>query len=201
MFSVEGRDDWMSAQLCSLASSVRDALGTCGLVQSRPVAIEVVDDLRHPMGDCLASYDCDEEVIRLTSPDSFRGALDPDALYARLPEDVLTKALLTHEMAHAFATQAAGERRIDIVDQEYIAAAMELHLMEPRYRAVILDAAPVDAPPSETLIDIWIYGFSPRRFAVNAWRHFQEPENGCALVRRIVAGEASFAKAARPELR
>ena len=184
-----------------MASAVRDALGECGLVQQRPIAIGVMDGLSHPMGTCLAYFDCDEEAIRLTSPASYRVILDPDTPYTRLPEEVLTKALLTHEMAHALVIQTAGERQIDVVDQEYIAAAMELHLMEPRHRATILESAPMEAPPGEPLIDIWIYGFAPRWFAVNAWRHFQEPENGCALIRRIVIGEESFSKASRPELR
>jgi hypothetical protein len=201
LFSVEARDADFAQGLCSLASEIRDILETCGLAQRRALSIEVVDELSHPLGSCLAYFDCDYDLIRLSDPSTYGTFLEPEDPYSQLPGDVQVRALLTHELSHALATHSAGERRLDIVDQEYIAAAMELDLMEPEFRSIILEATPIARAPSEGLIDIWIYGFAPRKFAVNAWRHFRAQENGCELIRQIVAGEKSFAKALHPELR
>lgn len=200
-FTVDAEDAALAARICTLAQDIRQDLGRCGLTQRRSLTIEIVDDVAHPMGICLAYFDCDYDLIRVTHPDLFSRHLEADAAYARLPGDVALRAVLTHELTHALVAQGAGTRQVDIVDQEYIAAAMELELMDPEWRNVFLQSAPVPLPPSEGLIDIWIYGFTPRKFAVNAWQHFRLPENGCPLVQRLVAGEASFAKPVRPELR
>ena len=201
MFRVEAAEADFSATLCRTASELRTSLARCGLVQRSPLTIEVVESLSHPIGSCLAYFDCEYDLIRLTAPSAYSRILDPEEPYAHLPAGVLARALLTHELAHAFVTQAAQGQQIDIVDQEYIAAAMELEFMSPSYRQVLLEGAPVSLPPSEGLIDIWIYGLSPRKFAVNAWYHFSEIGNGCQLVRQIIAGKVSFSKEMRPDLR
>jgi hypothetical protein len=166
----------------------------CGLVQTRPVAVEVVADISHPIGECLSYFDCALDVIRITEPGTFRAVLQADDPYSRLPVDVLLASLLAHELAHALTAQTAGARQIDIVDQEYIAAALEIEQMDEAWREVLVRAAPVSLPPKPGLIDIWIYGMSPRKFATNAWQHFRLEGNGCGLVAQILAGDFSFAR-------
>ncbi len=201
LFVVDAKNAELASQLCETLPELRDRLESCGLRQDRVLTVEVVEQVDHPLGNCLAYFDCDYDLIRLTEPTKYASILDQDRPYAQLPTDVLFRALITHELTHALVTQSADERAVDIVDQEYIAAAMELDLMEPEHREVILQAAPVDLPPKEGLIDIWIYGFTPRKFAVNAWQHFRAQEDGCAFIQEIVSGKHSFAKAIRPDLR
>ena len=201
LFKVSTTDEEMPQQLCKLATEIRGQLETCGLKQSRALAIEITDSVSHPLGNCLAYFDCEYDVVRISSPSSWDLLLEQDDAYGSLPAEVTLRALLTHELAHALVAQAAGDRKVPMVDQEYIAAAMELEFKEKTWRSVLLDRAAVELPPKEGLIDIWIYGFSPRRFGVNAWQHFRLPENGCSLVQKIAVGEVSFAKRVRPELR
>lgn len=191
-FSVTGADPARAAEICATAAGLRVALDDCGLAQDRPLTIEVVTQVLHPVGSCFAAYDCHFEAIRVLDPALYPTAIPPGEPYARLPAPVVLRALLAHELAHAFATQTAA-RALAPVDQEYIAAAMELETMEPGWRRVYLDALGPEVPPSAGLIDIWIYALAPRAFAANAWRHFALPGNGCDLIGRIVAGEASFA--------
>lgn len=139
--------------------------------------------------------------IRIVDPASYPDVMVPDAIYLLFPKDVLLRSLLTHEMAHALAFQTSGGREIAVVDHEYTAAAMGLELMAPEWRDVLIEAAPVSLPSNEVLFHIRIYATAPRNFAVNAWRHFSLPQNGCGLIQRIVEGDASFAKSARPDLR
>lgn len=196
-FAVDAIDTFLGRHLCELAPKISDDLASCGLIQSRELVIEVVQELSHNIGNCLAWYDCDEDIIRLVDPDRFSEVIESDSAYAVLRTDVLLRNALVHELAHALAIQTAPDREIALVDQEYIAAAIELELMEPEWRDALLIAAPVSLPPKEGLIDIWIYALEPRKFATNAWQHFSLPENGCNLVRRIVRGEATFAGASR----
>ena len=201
MFSVEAAGIAMTQRLCIMAAEIRGRLEGCGLRQTRALSIEVVDELSHPLGNCLAYFDCDFDLVRITNPDAYDVLMTEDQPYAVLPADVTLQALLTHELAHALVHQTAGDRLVPMVDQEYIAAAMELEHMDAAWRDVLLSRAPVDLPPKVGLIDIWIYGFAPRKFGVNAWQHFSLPESGCSLVEDIVSGAVSFSKDVRRELR
>ena len=181
-----------------MTAEIVDQLASCGLKQSRALTIEIVDSISHPLGDCIAYFDCEYDVIRITDSASWDALLADDEAYAILPTDITLRAFLTHEITHAFVTMSAPDRNIPMVDQEYIAASMELEFMGRNWRDALLAAVDLKVPPSEGLIDILIYGFAPRDFGVNAWRHFRLPENGCSLVQRIVVGGFSFAKFGRP---
>jgi hypothetical protein len=185
----------LRGDLCDLASETAAVLAMCNLPLRRPILVEAVEEIIHPMSTCLGSYDCADEHIRVVVRDDYSALVEPGDPYGLIPPDVLLGALLAHEMAHALVEQNAGGRAVPLVDHEYIAAAMELERLAPEWRDVLLEDAGL-AAPSEGRIDIWIYRLAPRRFAANAWLHFSLPGNGCALVGRLVSGEASFE---RPE--
>ena len=190
--AVESANPALAMEICDVVADVGERLEECGLLQSAPLTIEVVGGLSHPMGECLAYFDCDRETIRLTDPSLYASLLDPEVIYALLPPETAMRALLTHELGHALIDQMSEGRDGPLVDHEYIAAAMELDLMEPDWRETVIAAAPVSLPPKPGLVDIFLYYLAPRKFAVNAWQHFSLPENGCALIRRIVEGEMTF---------
>lgn len=196
-FSVEAPNDELLETLCHAAPSIRDTLSDCGLTQTRPLTIKVVEELSHKIGNCLAWFDCDHDSIRLTNPTRYPEVIEQDSPYATLPPDVLLENALTHELVHALITQSANGREVSLIDHEYIAAALELELMEPQWRDVLISAAPVSLPPKTGLIDIWIYGLEPRKFATNAWQHFSLPQNGCGLVERIVQGDETLSRSSR----
>lgn len=193
-FTIETPSQSLGTQLCGDLLDARDLLLSCGLEQTRPISIKVVGEISHPIGKCLSYFECGFDVISITAPEKFGDILSPYDPYALLPPEVLLESLVTHELAHALVTQSADARDIDIVDQEYIAAALELENMDATWREVLIGAAPVSLPPKPDLIDIMIYGLAPRKFATNAWQHFHLTENGCSLVARIVEGRFSFAR-------
>lgn len=193
-FTISAPTASLTDMICDALLDARDALLACGLEQSRPISVEIMSEISHPIGECLSYYECDFDTIRVTAPDVLAAALSSGDAYSVLPPEVLLTSLLTHELAHALVAQSAGDRQIDIIDQEYIAAALELENMDPRWRDTLIRAAPVSLPPKTGLIDILIYGMAPRKFATNAWQHFRAEDDGCARVRDIVAGRFSFAR-------
>lgn len=197
MVAVQAPNTDLQGHLCEAAPRIVTQLGHCGLIQTRPLRIDVVDELSHEIGNCLAWFDCDQDTIKVTDPSRYGDVIEKGSPYAGLPADVLLESALTHELAHALISQTAAHREVSLIDHEYIAAALELELMDPDWRNVLLSSAPVSLPPKTGLIDIWIYGLAPRKFATNAWQHFSLPENGCALVRRIVEGEATLSDLSR----
>lgn len=189
-FRVETSDTATYHMICAAASDAGASLATCGLVPLEPIDIETVDTIIHDIGQCLASYDCDQNRIRIIEPALLGDKLPEDDPYARLPDDVVFRALLTHELAHALVHQAAGDRRVAPVDHEYIANALELAAMPPEHRATLLAAAGLEPPISPQVIDLFIYGLAPRRFAAAAYLHFEE--HGCATITAILDGTATF---------
>jgi len=178
---------------CRLAGEVKTVIGACGLVQTRPIRIDVVTEPDHGAGACLGSFDCDAGVIRVVGPGHLAEAVGSDGPYSLLPAEVLFKALIAHELAHALLEQSSEGVELAFVDHEYVAAVMELETMAPEWREVHIAAAPVGLPPKVGLISAMIYGFEPRKFAVNAWQFFRAEPDGCARIRQIAAGSFSFA--------
>lgn len=191
LFSVTAGDAATGATVCEMAGDIAVSLSTCGLTLSRPLEIILVDEIAHFDNNCLGVFDCEQNEILLTRPTRYDGLFEEDNAYALLPPDVLLRALLTHEMSHAAIHQTAGDRTVPLIDHEYIANALALEFMDPRWRAEMLDAAGLEVA-AEGRINIWIYQLAPQRFTANAWLYFSEPGNGCALVEQILEGQRSF---------
>lgn len=189
--SVDAATPDLRDRLCEIAEDAVSSLASCHLPQQRPITVEVVEEVAHPVATCLAAFDCAHDRVRIVVRDSYADLVEPGDPYALIPPDVLVRTLMFHEIAHALVEQNAAGREVPAVDHEFIAAAMELEHMDPVWRQTLLDHARLDRP-SEGRIDIWIYRLEPRRFAVNAWLHFRLPENGCLLVARLVTGGTSF---------
>ena len=177
---------------CGTAIDGKAEIVACGLEQRRPIRIELVDRLEHPAAECLAAYNCADEVIQVTDPAAIDGLLGPDSPYRRLPVDGVFRAILTHELAHALLSQSAEGRDIAFVDHEYVAAALELESLEPEWRAALIEAAPVALPATTGLISPLIYALAPRSFATNAWEFFHAEPDGCARIREIAGGTFTF---------
>ncbi len=189
-FRVDATDASEQDVICAAAADARRALETCGLAQTAPITIEVVDSPIHNIGQCLAAFDCERDRIQIIGRTLLREYLEPEDAYAALPDDVVFRSLLTHEMAHAFVSQTSGDRRIAPVDHEYIANALELKALAPADRDVLLDAVDLEPPITAGEINIFIYGIAPRRFAAAAYLYFED--HGCETIAGILDGSASF---------
>jgi hypothetical protein len=177
---------------CMLAMKAKERIVKCGLKQSRPINIFVTQEIEHTIGECLATYDCSNDILRVIDPALISGSLEAEDPYAVLPTEILFQAVISHEMAHALLEQSSTGVDLAFVDHEYVAAAMELDILEPQWRQALIDAAPVSLPPKEGLISALIYGFEPRKFATNAWQYFDSEPDGCERIRRIATGDFTF---------
>lgn len=187
----------LASLACDAALQAKTRIVACGLDQRRPIRIELIDHLEHTAAECLADYSCLDDVIRVTDPASLPDALDPASPYTRLPPDIVFRALVAHEMAHALLAQSSEGREIAFVDHEYVAAALEFDTLAPEWRAVLIEAAPVGHEPTTGLISPLIYALEPRAFAANAWAFFDAEEDGCARVRAIARGDFTFSSLPR----
>lgn len=179
---------------CSLAIEAKTRLAECGLTQTAPIQIRLLDSRQLDIAHCLATFNCTSNVIEITDPRFIEASLGEDNPYRVLPVDVIFQALISHELAHALLEQTSEGVDVPFVDHEYVAAAMELNILDPKWRTALIRAAPVSLPPKISLISELIYGFDPRKFATNAWQYFNTEPDGCERIRAIAIGNFSFAK-------
>ena len=62
--SVEGGAPAAAELACRDAAEAKSVIEACGLVQTRPIRIELVAALDHGFGLCLGAWDCEAGVIR-----------------------------------------------------------------------------------------------------------------------------------------
>jgi hypothetical protein len=190
--SVNSDSPGLASLACQFTIHTKERIMACGFIQSRAIEIVIVDSIEHHLGECLATYDCAADIFQIADPVSIAATLKDDNPYSSLPEEVVFQALISHEMAHALLEQSSVGTDLAFVDHEYVAAAMELDILEPEWRKRLISAAPVSLPPKVGLISALIYGFEPRKFATNSWQYFDAEADGCERIRRIADGEFSF---------
>ncbi|MCV2865604.1 DUF6639 family protein [Albidovulum sediminicola] len=191
--SASARSAALAAEACAAGTEAKRALAACGLAQTQPIRIAVVEQAMHPsFGACLAIYDVRAGCLEITEPDRIAPMLAGKDARADLPAEEVFDALIAHELAHALVAQSAPEIRVGPAEQEFIANVFEMMALPPRSRELMLSAHPVDPPGSLSVVHASVYVLAPRAFANNAWRVFEAEGNGCALVQRIIAGEYRF---------
>lgn len=193
MLSVDARNDALAAQACDAATEAKALLLSCGVVQTDPIHISVVDHAMHPsFGECLAVFDQRTGCLEVTDIANQASHLPANDARAALPPEVLFAATITHEVTHALLQQAAGAVQVAATEQEFVANAMEMQSLDPASREMLLQASPVAPGGALSLVHLSIYALEPRAFANNAWLLFDRPEMGCALVQKIIEGKYRF---------
>lgn len=190
LFRVEADSPRKHAEICAAAVSARQTVSICGLAQRTQIDILAVHEPVHALGLLLAAFDRDERRIRIVDPEHLRRYLPEDEPYFALPDDVVFRALLTHELAHAILDQALAGRAVPPVDHEYVANALELVALTPDDRKILLKKVGVRAPVTAKELDIFIYGIAPRRFA--ALSYLFHDAHGCEPIAGILDGTFSF---------
>jgi hypothetical protein len=182
--------------VCARIEASRPLLAACGLEQRRPVTLFVVREFEGiPHGpNCMGSYECAKDEIRVLQPDLLPQAVGPDSPWALLPNDELFDSLVTHELAHAFFAQTADDGATrPFVDQEYVAYAMQMAGLDADARARLLAAHPAKETVDRFELNGIVALAAPTLFAAKAWRHFAGAGNGCAFVGQLIRGEVSLA--------
>lgn len=193
LLAVQATSDALADRACTAATAAKALLLSCGLVQTDPITIEVVAAARHPsFGDCLAVFDQRTGCLQVTELDRLTALLPAGDARAALPPEVLFSAAITHELAHALLRQSAGKTEVAATEQEFVASALEMESLDPKWRDLLLQSHPVRPPGSLGLVTLSIYALDPRAFANNAWVVFDQRAMGCTLVRKITEGRFRF---------
>ena len=191
--TVVVKEPELGNRICSAAERAVEQLSDCGIHQTEPLMIEVVEGEIFLKGtSCLGIYHCGQALIQLVAPDTVEAALGDDHTFAEIPSSEFYDSIVVHEITHALVHQTRQGSLSSVVATEYLAYAMQIEFLSEETRTKFISNHPVTEPVTPDALNEVILAFSPAIFSIKAWKHFSQPENGCAFVRRLLNDEHEF---------
>ena len=190
--SVEVGDAGLVPQVCETVKETAAFLATCGLSVKEPITIIVADDAEGLPPGCFGLFECAAREIRVRTPGAMAAQEGGGGAFAALGPMVLFDSIVAHEWAHAaFEHSACPEARCTS-NHEYVAHVAQVNAMPEAARERFLAYHWIKEPVEAQRLNVFMLALSPDRYAVMAWRHFNEPGNGCAFVEALATGAVSL---------
>ncbi len=192
MISVRNADASLAGKVCAAAERASALLGDCGIRQTRPVTVEIVETFPESHGPCVATFDCGEDILQILPPDRLADSSIVTGAFAEVPPEIFFDSLIVHELTHAFLHHTDPSVPLRTA-HEYLAYAFQLDSLPEEHRSTILDARNSPEPvTSSMMVNPAILLFAPQVFAANAWLYFTGVGERCTSVDRIRSGELIF---------
>lgn len=174
-----------------ICDGVEDALtffGRLGLSLSHPLTIVVMSDLPEAFGDnALGCYQEEEQTVYVLTFSAF----EERGFWFGVPAHrAAYRSLVTHEVAHAVAGCNFKIPNPTYHAHEYVAYVAMLATMNHDLREQVLTATPGTGFDELSEINELTHAFDPRRFGIDAYRHYLKPEYGDAFLLKVLSGEA-----------
>ncbi len=177
-------------QVCRAAEAAVVLFAEMGLALPHDTSVRLLDRIPGGVADAeeLGRFDGRLHSIQVLNFAAARHAARRDMPGLGVVMDrALWRSYIVHELAHAAIHTGCDHGCQDRASHEYIAAIAQIASLPDTVRAGVLrhhkDVAAF-AKPSE-ISEIY-YALSPCRFAVKAYLHYRQPENGPAFVRRLL---------------
>ncbi len=192
LFQTSGDDLATLEQTCRAASEARQSLASCGVSLTRPVEIEVTEVVDSEFGPCIGLFHCGEDKIELLSPSAMSEVRDRTGAFAEVSDTAFWESVIAHELTHAAYDTIICPYSSCITTSEYAGYAMQVWSLPKDERERFGLGLDVQTIPRREAFSPATLFFSPDRFALLAWRHFEAQRDPCALMRRIMAGTEHF---------
>ena len=174
-----------------ICAGAEDALAFFGRLRLKPIdsiVVEIVPSLPEDVGETAVGCYLEEDARVLVLEFA---EFAKQGTWFNVPIDrSMYRSLVTHEVAHAVAACNMARPETPIQAKEYLAYVAMFATMDQELRGRIMDANPCKAFDRESKINATIYLCDPMRFAIRAYRHYLEAENGDAFLLKILSGEA-----------
>jgi len=178
--------------VCSAADTALQLLGRCSITLRRPLQVQIMSPVRHPLGGpVFGLFDIPREQVLVTKETNIP-ALVEGTPYARLPRSDFYRSLVVHEVVHGIMHQNLERKATTHAAYEYPAYALQIASLPPGVREQFLRSFDQGAVGSDTLFSDAVLAFDPYFFAARAYHHFMSAPNGCAYLKSLLAGEVSF---------
>lgn len=174
--------------ICRTASDQIARLGTCGILQARPITVAAVPAIEGLPSNCVGAFSCESDEIEVVLPETLASRDAHDFIYKGLRPEAAFVSILRHELSHALLEQTTEDRPIGPAAHEYISFAFQIDAMNDKDRAIFLKTNGQRPAKSLDTFNMVIYDLVPGRFASAAWLHFSVRGNGCDFVQDVIEG-------------
>lgn len=191
--TIQSDNNGTAARICAAAIWTRSFLGRCGFEQRRNLTIEVVAQVRHPLGvPVIALFDGNSWRIQISTHKLTQSLILPGSVYRKIaPRDVY-HSLVVHEVAHAIFRERVARLRLPVTAHEYVAYAIQIASLPEDSRELFLSSFPRQTPSGYAIFNDAYLALSPLRFAANAYRHLFRDKSHCQRLKEIAAGAIDF---------
>jgi hypothetical protein len=177
---------------CSAASDAMQLLGRCKISLRRPLHVEILSEVRHPLsGPILGRFDFKQERVLVTQYASIPILIDGTP-FSQLPQRDFYKSLIVHEVVHGVMHQNLKRPGTSHAAHEYPAYALQIESLPSSVREKFLQSFDQSAIKADLLFNDSVLFFDPFFFAAQAYEHFKASGNGCAHLLALLEGEISF---------
>lgn len=191
--TIEGQSDLKNAVLCEAVSDALELLDHCGLTQLHPLRIKVVDGPIAGSPSCIGFCHANSNTIEILKQQQLAKALGADHPLLLAPIAEVYSSFITHEITHALLFQNMEPKPDITAEHEFVAYAMQFKSISPANREAIIESFPEPQNRIEQAnLNDTILWAAPMLFAVRSWQYFDELEDGCAFIARLVEGKVDF---------
>ncbi|MEQ1717105.1 MAG: DUF6639 family protein [Hyphomicrobium sp.] len=192
LVAVKATSESAAETVCEQAAKAREFLGTCGITGRSELMVHVTPFMARTRGRRVGDYNPAQARIRLLPYSSFVRISKPTLGLTPVLSRILHASVAAHEIAHGIFHDHIGQRVLTDNAHEYVAYVVQLSTLP---EAVQKNLREENAGPPVT--NLFMFSFfllmaDPERFGLAAWRHFHQPENGCAFLHRVAAGAVHF---------
>ena len=182
-----------AAIICDQAERARAFLATCGIEGSHPLSVRVTRDLVNDPG-WRKGGDFD--------PATGRVRLLPSMSYLRVSKQkpvptpaiarVMHASIVAHEIAHGIFHERTAHLDLPDTAHEYVAYVVQFSTLPVELQKSLIEQAALPPVTNLFTFSYFLLIADPERFALNAYRHFHQTENGCGFLRRVLEGKVHF---------
>ena len=178
--------------VCAGAERAFQLLGRCNILPQRPVQVQVLGEVRHPLSGAIFGYfDIKEQRISITRFSNMP-ALMADTPYSGLSPLDFYMSLVVHEVVHSVMHQNLKRPVLTQAAYEYPAYALQIMSLPADARARFLRSFDPERIRTSAPFSDVILSFDPYFFAARAYQHFSSLPDGCAGLRAVMEGEVDF---------
>jgi hypothetical protein len=190
--TVFATDTSLAERICQVVASADPVLTACGLpTDYGPLTLYVVGRIDGAQAHCLGAYVCETNEVAVLDPTVLGNAESPETEFDAISPQALFDSLVVHELTHSRLSHLPEGGDIGVVNQEYIAYAMQLASLPAQEREAFLIGY-LDRELDIAAINVFTLGLAPGYFASLAWRHFDQTDNGCAFVQSLMDQDFTF---------
>ena len=168
------------------ASDAIQRLGRCKISPVRPLELQIMSEVRHPLGHVIfGMFDSKRERVLVTHEENIP-PLVMNTPYARLPLRDFYRSLIVHEIIHGVMHQNLKRPVGSHAAYEYPAYALQIESLEPKVRDEFLRSFDQTAVKADALFSDPILFFDPYFFAARAYHHFKASADACAVLSALL---------------